>query len=1013
MSYEYPNVSDDSFQIDLHHKKEYLDYQTYPDNIKNDISFFPENYALFPHQIFVKHFMSPTTPYRNLLLYHSTGSGKTCSTIQITEQYKDQIRKYRNKTYIITSETLKKVFQEELVKKSCTRGTYEGDKINSKFAEHRRYYEFITYAIFYNKLDSLDKKLNDPKRVYNEIQEEFSNRMIVVDEFQNYKSIPTEKSKKDDTLLLKKKRSVSFRNTFLKMLLLSNNSKLLLLSATPVVDGIEDLRFIINAFNALKMETEYRDGKIICYGDPIYINEKNSYFDDFRYEIEEQTFPTVSDFKKKFYQNNKLNTKAIEEALRGQISYIKKSFDIKVKYKDMIDGKEDGVIWKPFSDFSPFPYRIVTTNMSVVQKRALTELVKKKGHFEWQMISTIMSNEKFTSGEETDDYEDKQFQLSEMHGEDSDECIDGLLSISQKFGKLIKYIKLAEKRKEKVFISTDWVAWMLERPNLKDENGNIIKENGKPKKMNMRPFLKRLLEVNGYKEYTYEQFKQDQKDGEEINLDQNIKGYYIVVTGEKPDPKDKINFINKTYNRKRNKYGDIFRILIGTSTLNEGVTLKAVRQTHLLYINKSYSLETVIQIFGRAVRGDSHDQFKSKKHRYTRRYIHMHTYNDHDVDIQFRMNEFKNIQETFLKYHEPDSEEKTDDDDDEKKTKRELPDNLAILKMVDNIKETFDPKNIMKDKYDEDNEEEENIMDTFDYFFNYNYSFFKAHIEIDEDDDDEKTIEYKQHVQKEIPNKEVFDNLKKSLYETLIENYKSFIYYPYDLYSYLQAFVKYIRNKKILNIFIQIAVDCNLNKESNKVSKCIPNIEEVKEVDEDTYKHEHNVSKLEYIIASIKKMFEEKKYYKYDEVIDYFIKEKDEKQVNLPTYISQDEVPILVNLALKEMVPNETIDITIFPHKIIHKGEIGYISHKGNIVSFQNAIGIQYANMKHETLLKKEEYLTDIFTNIKYGIDKDVVYTSIEDYFNANKATLNFTDEMVKVGEIEEADTSDSEEVSD
>ena len=123
MSYEYPKINDKEFQNKIYHKKEFLDYKPHNDNIKNEVSFLPKNYALFPHQIFVKHFMSPTTPYRNLLLFHSTGSGKTCSTIQITEQYKDQILKYKNKTFIITSESLNKVFKEELINKSCTRGT--------------------------------------------------------------------------------------------------------------------------------------------------------------------------------------------------------------------------------------------------------------------------------------------------------------------------------------------------------------------------------------------------------------------------------------------------------------------------------------------------------------------------------------------------------------------------------------------------------------------------------------------------------------------------------------------------------------------------------------------------------------------------------------------------------------------------------------------------------------------------------------------------------------------------
>ena len=607
----------------------------------------------------------------------------------------------------------------------------------------------------------------------------------------------------------------------------------------------------------------------------------------------------------------------------------------------------------------------------------------------------------------------------------------------------------------------------------------------------MKPFLKHLLEANGYEEYTYQQYKQDQNNKEGMKLNQN---YYIVVTG---DTTDSIDFINKTFNKKKNKYGNICRILIGTSAINEGVSLKAVRQTHLLYINNNYSMETMIQIFGRAVRGDSHDQFKSRKDRYTRRYIHMHTYSDHDMNIDFKLNEFKEIQRKYFKNDEG--------------PEIVFPDNETVLNMNSIIKNIFDPDNKIEKKK-EYNEKEEEIMIIFETFLNYDYVVFEIQLrEIEED--------YKEQIEKTIKDKETFDKYKKVIYVDLFDEYKSFIYYPYDLYSYLRAFTKYIKNKKILNIFIKIAVDCNLNKESNKVKECIPNITKIGKIDDSTYKHEHNVSKLEYISESIKKLFERKKYYKYDELIDYFISPKPEntkdsdsesawlafskqyrldnpgykanevtaawnrgKDVskkdlveigntlkrNLPTYIDDSEVSELIDLALKEMVPDENIDITIFPHKIIHKkyikwnheqtmtwlntmfqsfpkiffkyvkdreiilyqllklnvndldmidisfeelrslkntinemNELGYITQKGNVVSFQNAIGIKYTNVKHETLMKKEEYLTDIFTNIKYGIATDVKYKSLEDYFKENKDNITLTKDIERMSKKE------------
>jgi len=966
MSYEYPKITNEFFQRELYNKKEYLDYQTYENNVKNKISFFPKDYSLFPHQIFVKHFMSPTTPYRNLLLFHSTGSGKTCSTIQITEQYKDQILKYKNKTYIITSERLSRVFKEELINKSCIRGTYSSDVINKQSSEYTRYYEFITFAKFYKKIDDMPKKEKNFETIYNEMKSVYSNRLIVVDEFQNYKSIKSDIEDKDKDkdkgkkINKVKKNSVSFRNTFLKMLLISENSKLLLLSATPIVDGVDDLRFIINAFHALTMTTEYKDGKIICKGNPIYLSNTN-YFDDFHYKEIGKKFPTDKDFKTKYYNNDELNINEIEKTLRGQISYIQKSFDIKINY-------DDGKKWKPFNDIYDFPYKIVPTIMSFKQKNGLTDLVKKGTH-SWQLMSTIMPNYLLEDLEIADigtDYDRRQFELSE---EECKECINGIKSISSKFGTLMKYIKKAENKKEKVFVSTDLVSWMLEPPKINNQ------------KLTIKPFLKHLLEANGYVEYTYEEFKGKKEYHKEKR--------YMVVTG---DTNDSIDFINQTYNKKKNKYGEYIRILIGTSAINEGISFKSVRQTHLLFINNNYSLETVNQIFGRAVRGDSHDQFKDKKDRYTKRYIHVHTYNKHDLDINFKLDEFKKIQGEFLKYkigeeEKTDKEEDTDknedsatDEEDNKKTnKYTLPSNELILNLDDTIKNIFDPQDKIKNEKDSD--DASNILKIFDKFLNYEYSIFELFLNKTDE-------EIRDKIKETIKDEESFIKYKKKLFIILIHKYKSNVYYPYDLYSYLIAFTKYIKNMKIVNIFIQIAVDCNLNKQSNNNQlKCIPDLNKVKieEIDMSTYKHEHNISKLEYITDSIKNLFGKKEYYTFDELVNYFIKIQD-SNINLPTYIEVSEVPDLINLALKEMVPSDNIDITIFKHKIIYNNDLGYIIKKGNIITFQKAISIKLANDKYESLLKKEEYLTDIFTNIKYGdIDKNLKYQTIEDYYEEHK----------------------------
>ena len=49
--------------------------------------------SLFPHQKFIRDYLSPKSPYRGLLLYHGLGVGKTCASIAAVNCL--------NKTYIL------------------------------------------------------------------------------------------------------------------------------------------------------------------------------------------------------------------------------------------------------------------------------------------------------------------------------------------------------------------------------------------------------------------------------------------------------------------------------------------------------------------------------------------------------------------------------------------------------------------------------------------------------------------------------------------------------------------------------------------------------------------------------------------------------------------------------------------------------------------------------------------------------------------------------------------------
>ena len=58
---------------------------------------------------------------------HGTGTGKTCTAISIAEQYKEQVKKYNTKIFVLVPGTnIKENFKKALL--FCTGGTYLKNK---------------------------------------------------------------------------------------------------------------------------------------------------------------------------------------------------------------------------------------------------------------------------------------------------------------------------------------------------------------------------------------------------------------------------------------------------------------------------------------------------------------------------------------------------------------------------------------------------------------------------------------------------------------------------------------------------------------------------------------------------------------------------------------------------------------------------------------------------------------------------------------------------------------------
>ena len=166
------------------------------------------------------------------------------------------------------------------------------------------------------------------------------------------------------------------------------------------------------------------------------------------------------------------------------------------------------------------------------------------------------------------------------------------------------------KPNEKGFES--WTGSVLELDNLKKYSIKYYKIMKNIKKSDGKVFiysnflgyggLKSLIEVLKY--YGYYDFRHFQKMDEKVR---NKKKFYAVWSGsESQTYKEEIKF---TFNQKNSP----LHILLGSPAIKEGVSLKRVRQVHIL--EPYWNFARVAQIMGRAIRYCSHaDLPKSEQH---------------------------------------------------------------------------------------------------------------------------------------------------------------------------------------------------------------------------------------------------------------------------------------------------------------------------------------------------------------------------------------------------------------
>jgi superfamily II DNA or RNA helicase len=186
-------------------------------------------------QSFVQKFLTPESPYKGLFLYHSVGSGKTCTAIASATQSFDE----SNYTILwVTRHTLKEDIWKNMFEKICNMKIREYIKMGKTLPKKRseqmallgkNWLQPISYKQFTNLIKDKNK-FYQQMVARNGKDDPFRKTLIIIDEIHKVYSDTLSRLEKPDPKVLQDMVQKSYTTSK------KDSLKLLLMSATPITE---------------------------------------------------------------------------------------------------------------------------------------------------------------------------------------------------------------------------------------------------------------------------------------------------------------------------------------------------------------------------------------------------------------------------------------------------------------------------------------------------------------------------------------------------------------------------------------------------------------------------------------------------------------------------------------------------------------------------------------------------------------------------------------------------------
>lgn len=543
---KYPNTNDNDFAKKIGNI--FKQYRIKPKKQTMKDICYPTKFTYQNPQLFVSQFINPQTPYKNLLIYHKIGAGKTCAGVKICEEWK-----HKKKIMVVVPAALVGNFYKEL-RSFCTADEYISNKDRKRLSELNpdkdeyksiianstkkinKYYTILSYHKFVNL--AVEKQIN------------LKNTLLLIDEVQNIVS-----------------ECGTFYTTFMKAIHSAPaDLRIVLLSATPIFDKPMELGLTMNL---LRLDNEFPTG---------------TKFNDMFIKTKKKQDKTIYELK---------NVNKLRNMLNGCISYYKGAPDYVFPKKNL------KLVKCVMSRFQYEAYRTVMEQEGF-GRFGDSDILDLPNNF--LIGPRIISNVAFPNkGIDLDGFDSFKGKALDY---------DMLKIYSIKFYKIMKKIK---KCKGTIFIYSNFLQF-----------GGI------------KSFIK-VLEYHKYK-----------------NFKEHGKGKLRFAIWSGDESHEKKELIKDYFNKKENVDGSMLKILLGSPSIKEGVSLLRVQQVHIL--EPYWNMSRMDQIIGRAIRFCSHKDVAAAE-REVKVYIYMAvglkaneiTVDKHILDLAFKKKELTDQFDDIMK----------------------------------------------------------------------------------------------------------------------------------------------------------------------------------------------------------------------------------------------------------------------------------------------------------------------------------------------------------------------------